>query len=138
MTGAGGDEDALSGRFGDGRFGLGLRGGLLGLGVLCGRGGFTGLRQERGDVLAGGADDADGIETGDHVALGREDLEHGALDLRRFVKSALVGLIGEQDVSHGDRIAFLLLPRRDDAGLDALTLTGHDDYVCHGWVSFRL
>ena len=41
-----------------------------------------------------------------------------------------------ENVADLDPVALLLLPRRDDAGFDALTLTGHDDYVCHVEVPF--
>ena len=67
-----------------------------------------------------------------------QHFEKNACDLCGFVECALVRLVGEQDVADCNRVAFLLLPRRDDAGFNALTLTRHDYYVCHELLySFR-
>ena len=109
-------------------------GGSLGgrSGFLSGGSGVAGLGgTERVDAFAGIADDADVGQAGNVVAFVEEDFQHGAGFLGFFVKSGLIGFVGEQDIADSDGITLFLVPLGDDTAFHCIALTGHNDCNCH-------
>ena len=111
--GAGAWGDSAGGSLG----GKGGGGGLLGGGLLDG--GFLGrgiaAGHEAGDVLAGGADDDEGVLDGDLVAFLPQELQDGALGGGGDLHRRLVRFDGREGLVDGDGVAFGNHPLDDDA-----------------------
>jgi hypothetical protein len=84
-----------------------------------------------GKIFADLTYDRDGLQDRDIVARCAEDFEDDTRYAGGDFESRFVGFDIANGSFGGNGVAFFHAPRTDDAGFDRITLSWHDEYMCH-------